>query len=61
MEALENAGSQLYGYGTLDKRLLPINSTSGSLSATVINIGDVKLRSQVFMRLADDPRGPDFD
>lgn len=61
VEALENAGAQLYGFSTLDKRLLPINSTSGSLSATVINIGDVKLRSQVFMRLADDPRGPDFD
>ena len=61
VEALENAGSRLYGFTTLDKKLLPISMTNGSLNATAIGIGDVKLRSQVFMRLADDPRGPDFD
>jgi len=61
VEALENAGSRLYGFTTLDKRLLPISNFNGSLSATPINIGDVKLRSKVFMRLADEPRGADFD
>lgn len=61
VEALENAGSNLYGFTTLDKRLLPVSTASGAVNGTPINIGDVKLRSKVFMRLADAPRGADFD
>lgn len=61
LDGLEAVGSNLYGFSSTLGSLLRINTSSGEVIGSPINVGAGDLHTITFMRNADVPQNPTYD